>query len=337
MIISSTPYRISFFGGGTDYPAWYELHGGGVLSTTINRYCNIQARVLPPFFEHKYRIVWSKIETPTDSGQIEHPSVRAAIEHLGIEQGLEIHHFGDLPARSGLGSSSSFTVGILNALHGLLGSLKSKQELAEEAVYLEHKIIQENVGIQDQIAAAHGGFNRIDIASDGKFRIEPLPIEVNRLAELEDHLLLIFTGVARTASDVAEKKIAALNAKEDALYQMAAMVDVAVDILMSDQDIRRFGELLHQSWLLKRSITPEISTDLVDGLYDRARNAGAIGGKLLGAGGGGFMLFFVEPEKREKVLDALNGYLAVPFGFENNGTHISLYKQGMYPVHRRMD
>jgi D-glycero-alpha-D-manno-heptose-7-phosphate kinase len=332
MIISSTPYRISFFGGGTDYPNWYELHGGSVLSTTINRYCNIQARVLPPFFRHKYRIVWSKIETPTESGHIDHPAVRAAIEHLAIEQGLEIHHFGDLPARSGLGSSSSFTVGILNALHGLLGSLRSKHQLAEEAIYIEHEMIRENVGVQDQIAAAYGGFNRIDIGSSGEFRVEPLPIASERLALLEDHLVLVFTGVSRTASDVAEKKIAALTAKEDVLYQMAAMVDPAVDLLMSDQDIRQFGEMLHESWQLKRSITPEISTDLVDGIYHQARTAGAIGGKLLGAGGGGFMLLFVEPEKRARVLQVLDGFLAVPFGFENNGTHIALYKQGMYPV-----
>lgn len=324
MIITSTPYRISFFGGGTDYPAWYRQHGGSVLSTTIDRYCNIQARDLPPFFDHKYRVVWSKIETPSRLSDIEHPSVREAIRFTGLEQGLEIHHFGDLPARSGLGSSSSFTVGILNALNGLNGKMASKNELAKSAIHLEQEIIKEDVGIQDQIAAAYGGFNRIDIEKDGAFTVQPIPVSADRLALLQDHLLLVFTGVSRTASLIAKSKIAALGSKKSVLERISAMVEHGIDILMNDRDIRQFGELLHEGWGLKQSITPEISTATVDNLYETARNSGAIGGKLLGAGGGGFMLLFVEPEKRADLIDALGDYLTIPFKFERSGSRISL-------------
>lgn len=324
MIITSTPYRISFFGGGTDYPEWYEKHGGSVLSTTIDRYCNIQVRDLPPFFDHKYRVVWSKIETPAQASDIEHPAVRSAIEFLGLEQGLEIHHFGDLPARAGLGSSSSFTVGILNALNGLDGRMLGKAELARTAIHVEHEVIREDVGVQDQIAAAYGGFNRIDIEKDGTFNVQPIPIGAGRLAELEDHLLLVFTGISRTASLVAKQKIEALGSKRNVLERMRSMVEDGIDVMTDDRDIRQFGELLHEGWELKRSITPEISTTLIDDIYSTGRAAGAVGGKLLGAGGGGFMLFFVEPEKRKNVLEALNGYLTIPFKFERGGSRISL-------------
>jgi len=325
MIISATPYRISFFGGGTDYPAWYQKHGGAVLSTTINRYCNIQARYLPPFFRHKYRVVWSKIETPIESSEIDHPIVRAAVQHFGIEEGMEIHHFGDLPARSGLGSSSSFTVGILLALHGLTGKIVGKEELAREAVLVEQEIVAEMVGVQDQIAAAFGGFNRIEFEKDGRFTVNPLLVSKSRLRLLNDHLVLVFTGVSRTASTVAEKQVAAFGSKEDVLKRMAAMVDDGVELMVGDRDIREFGELLHEGWELKRSITPEISTGEVNDLYDLGRSAGAIGGKLLGAGGGGFMVFFVEPEKREHFLGQIDGYLNVPFEFEDKGSHIVHY------------
>lgn len=324
MIITSTPYRISFFGGGTDYPAWYQNHGGSVLSTTIDRYCNIQVRDLPPFFSHKYRVVWSKIETPSTLSEIEHPSVREAIRFLGLEQGLEIHHFGDLPARSGLGSSSSFTVGVLNALNGLNGRMVGKSELAKTAIHLEHELIREDVGIQDQIATAYGGFNRIDIEKDGAFSVQPIPLHAERLRSLEDHFVLVFTGVSRTAALIAKQKIAALATKQTVLERMAAMVDDGIDVLMNDRNIREFGELLHEGWELKRSIAPEISTAAVDTLYDAGRAAGAIGGKLLGAGGGGFMLFFVEPEKRSQLIDALGSYLTIPFKFERGGSRISL-------------
>tara|TARA_R110000868_G_scaffold4155_48_gene25662 strand:+ start:888 stop:1868 length:981 start_codon:yes stop_codon:yes gene_type:complete len=324
MIITSTPYRISFFGGGTDYPAWYCQHGGAVLSTTIDRYCNIQVRDLPPFFDHKYRVVWSKIETPSRLSDIEHPSVREAIRFTGLEQGLEIHHFGDLPARSGLGSSSSFTVGILNALNALNGKMASRKELAMSAIHLEQEIIREDVGIQDQIATAYGGFNRIDIEKDGTFIVQPVPVSADRLALLEKHLVLVFTGVSRTASLIAKRKIAALASKQTVLKRLSAMVDDGIDILMNDRDIRLFGELLREGWELKRSITPEITTTVVDDLYETAMNSGAIGGKLLGAGGGGFMLLFIEPDKRSDLIVALGDYLTIPFKFERSGSRISL-------------
>lgn len=330
MIITSTPYRISFFGGGTDYPVWFKEHGGAVLAASINRYCYISCRFFPPFFEFKHRIVWSRIELVQSTADIQHPAVREAISLLKIDEGLEIHHDGDLPARTGLGSSSAFAVGILHALYALKGELVSKQRLASEAVRLEQDLLKENVGIQDQITTAYGGLNLIEIDRTGAFQVRPVPITPLRRNALHEHLLLIYTGIARTASQMAEKQIASIPDKTAVLKRMQAMVYEAAEILTGNNDIREFGSLLHETWQLKQSISPEISTPLIDDLYARARKAGAIGGKLLGAGGGGFVALFVEPQKRQNVLDALKDFLMVPFEIESNGTHIVLYEPERY-------
>jgi D-glycero-alpha-D-manno-heptose-7-phosphate kinase len=326
MIITATPFRISFFGGGTDYPAWFRRNGGAVLSATINKYCYLQCRNLPPFFEYKNHVVWSRIETTSDADSIEHPAVREAFRHLGIKQGLEVHHFGDLPARTGLGSSSSFAVGLLHALHSVRGEIVGKRRLADEAIYLEQTLLKENVGVQDQIAAAFGGLNRIDIGHNGYFEVQPVLMSDERRQEFEAHMILLFTGIARHASEVAKKQIEALPEKEGVVRRMQTLVDEGIRVLGNGADLREFGELLDETWALKRSISDAISTATVDEIYERAKRAGAIGGKLLGAGGGGFMLLFVEPARRAEVSKALGDYLQIPFRFERSGSRIVLFE-----------
>ena len=326
MIISRTPFRISFFGGGTDYPAWYRKHGGAALATTISKYCYITCRWLPPFFEHRSRVVWRLVELVKENSEIQHPSVRATLQHLGISRGVELHHDGDLPARTGLGSSSAFTVGLLNALNGLLGLMTSKMELTRDAIRIEQEILKENVGSQDQTITAHGGFNRMEFGRDGSIQVNPILLAPERLAELQDHMLLIYTGLSRTASEIAGEQIQATAHKETELRSMREMVDEAVRILQGGQGIEAFGRLLHESWLLKRSLTSKVSTPLVDEVYERALRAGAIGGKLLGAGGGGFLLLFAGPEEQPRVLEALDGFLHVPFRFETEGSRIIFYE-----------
>lgn len=322
MIISRTPYRISFFGGGTDYHTWYQQYGAAVLATTINHYCYLQCRLLPPFFEHKSRVVWSKVEEVIHHHEILHPSVRAILEYLQINQGVEVTHQGDLPARSGLGSSSAFTVGLLHSMYALRGMISSKRELACEAIHIERDILRENVGVQDQIQTAYGGLNKILISPNGNFEVIPLIIQPKRLQELQDHLLLFFTGVSRTASDIAGEKMLSIPQKKNELTQMREMVDIAENILTSNGDIKLFGELLHESWMLKRKISSKISPQFIDEIYDKARANGAIGGKILGAGGGGFMLFFTSPENKPRLCEALRDLLLVPFHFESNGSQI---------------
>src|SRR3990167_7564061 len=301
MIITRTPYRISFVGGGTDYHTWYQKHGAAVLSVTINHYCRLHCRFLPPFFEHKSRIVYSKVEEVKKHADIQHPAVRAILQYLKINNGIEIHHQGDLPARSGLGSSSAFSVGLLNAMYGLMGMISNKRELACEAIHIERDILKENVGVQDQIATAYGGLNKIIVHANGNFEVLPLVLPMSRLHTLHEHLLLFFTGISRTASDV------------------------AAQLLCTNKDITLFGELLHETWLLKRQISHKISSTFIDDIYAKARHAGAIGGKLLGAGGGGFMLFFVKPENKPSVCHALKDLLLVPFDFESSGSQIIFY------------
>lgn len=327
MIISRTPFRISFFGGGTDYPAWFRENGGSVLSTTINKYCHISCRHLPPFFANKHRIVWSQIESVSAIDEIKHPSVRECMRFLDVKEGLEVHHDGDLPARAGLGSSSSFTVGMLHALRGLQGRMPDKKQLATDAIHVEQKLIQENVGCQDQIAVAFGGFNRIDFHPSGDFSIFKVILTPERLETLQDHLLLVFTGVSRTASDIAGDKIKAVVDKKSEFAAMQNMVGEASTILGGAGPLDEFGKLLHESWQLKRSLTPKVTTDHIDDIYARARKAGAIGGKLLGAGGGGFMLFFAAPERHAAIKQALGDFLHVPFRFETSGSHIIFYEK----------
>lgn len=330
MIISRTPFRISFFGGGTDYHTWYEKHGGAVLSTAINHHCYITVRNLPPFFPGKSRVVWSKIELVDDNNDISHPAVRGVLQHLGIDQGLEIHHGGDLPARSGLGSSSSFTVGLLNAMHAMRGEMTNKRQLACEAVHVERTLLKENVGVQDQIAAAYGGFNKIVLLPNGDFIVEPVIISQERLQSLQDHCLMFFTGVSRTASEIAKKQMDSADEKKTELYAMRQLVDEALTVLTTGADLSEFGKLLHESWQLKRSLSSAIAPGYIDDMYKAARAAGAYGGKLLGAGGGGFMLFFARPEDHPKIKKLLNDLLYVPFKFEPSGSSIIFYEPASY-------
>lgn len=326
MIISRTPYRVSFFGGGTDYPAWFRENGGAVLATSINKYCYISARYLPPFFEHRSRIVYSKVETVKTIDEIQHPVVRAVLRYLGIEEGVEIHHDGDLPARTGIGTSSTFTVGILHALHALRQRMVSKEALAREAIEVEQVILRENVGVQDQISAAFGGLNRIEIRPDGSFVVTPVILPPGRREELEGSLLLFFTGFARTASEVVKEQLERTAANAAQLRRMYAMVGEGVEILASGGPIEAFGELLHEAWTLKRSLSGRVSTAEIDAIYDAARAAGAVGGKLLGAGGGGFILFVVPPDRQPAVREALRRLLHVPFAFESGGSQIIVYQ-----------
>lgn len=330
MIISRTPYRISFLGGGTDYHTWYQTHGSAVLSTSINHYCYLHCRYLAPFFEHKSRIVWSQVEEVLSHHEIKHPAVRAVLEYLQINQGVEINHQGDLPARSGLGSSSAFTVGLLHAMYALRGMISSKRELACEAIHIERDLLKENVGVQDQIATAYGGLNKILIRPDGNFEVTPLILPYARTREFHDHLLLFFTGVSRTASDIAGDKIRSIPDKTRELHIMREMVETAENILCNQRDITEFGELLHEAWMVKKQLSQKIAPPYINEIYEKARNAGAIGGKLLGAGGGGFMLFFVKPENKLKVCDALANLLLVPFDFENSGSQIIFYDASQY-------
>jgi len=325
MIISKTPFRISFFGGGTDYPTWFEKNGGAVLSTTIDKYCYITIRYLPPFFEHKHRIVYSLMENVKETCEINHPVVRALFDYFKIEKGLEVHHDGDLPARSGLGSSSSFTVGMLNSFYSLKGKIRSKSQLAKEAIHIEREIIKERVGSQDQVAVAHGGFNKIVFHNDHNFRVEPITLHNEKIVQLQNHLMLIFTGFSRFASEVAAEQIRNTPKKKKELSTIRSMVDKAIDILNSDRDIVEFGQLLHESWQIKKRLSSKISNSRVDALYERALRHGAIGGKLLGAGGGGFMLLFVRPEDRQKVTNELKDFLEVKFKFEKEGSQIIYY------------
>lgn len=326
MIITRTPLRVSFFGGGTDYPAWFREHGGAVLATTIDKYLYLHCRYLPPFFDFKSRIVWSKIEQVQEPSEIAHPAIRGVLEWMKIGEGVEIHHHGDLPARTGLGSSSSFSVGLLHALHALRGELVSKRRLAEEAIFVEQQVLQENVGVQDQIQSAFGGLNRIDIRTDGSFEVMPLVVRAERLVGLQKHLLLLYTGLSRTASEIAAEQVATVGQKTAELRTMREMVDQGEKILVGNGDLREFGRLLDESWKLKRSLSSKIAPGFVNEIYDVARQAGADGGKLLGAGGGGFMLIFVTPEKRASVLKSLQKLLPVPFQFERGGTQIVLYE-----------
>lgn len=330
MIISRTPYRISFFGGGTDYHTWYQEHGAAVLSTTINRYCYLHCRKLAPFFQHKSRVVWSIVEEVLSNHDIQHPSINAVLEYLKINAGVEIHHLGDLPARSGLGSSSAFTVGLLNGLYALNGVMPSKHELACEAIHIERDIIKEQVGVQDQIETAYGGLNKILIQPNGDFEVMPMILHPERLQSLQDHLLLFYTGVARNASNIAEEQIKSIPNKQAELSSIRQMVDEGINILSSQSDLKDFGRLLHESWMLKRQISSKISPAFVDSIYATALKAGALGGKLLGAGGGGFILFFVEPDLQKQVCEALNNLLLVPFKFENSGSQIIFYDNNNY-------
>jgi D-glycero-alpha-D-manno-heptose-7-phosphate kinase len=327
MIISRTPFRISFFGGGTDYPAWFSRHGGAVIGTTIDKYCYLSVRRLPPFFAHKHRIVWSEIELVNDIGEIRHPAVNAILREMDIEDGMEIAYNADLPARSGLGSSSAFIVGLLNALYALNGRRIAKHELGAEAVRIEQEVMKEAVGNQDQIWAAHGGLNRIDFHPDGSYDVAPLIVDNAARGRLQDSLMLFFTGFSRDAFALAQRQIDNMEAKHDELGRMAALVDDAADLMCRGENgIADFGGLMHESWMMKRSLADGVTTPDIDAIYDKGRAAGAYGGKLLGAGGGGFMLFVVPSDARARLSAALSDLIQVSFAFETGGSRIVVFE-----------
>lgn len=325
MIISRTPFRISFFGGGTDYPTWYRQHGGAVLAATINKYCYLTCRYLPPFFEHRLRVVYSKIESCQKIDEIQHPSVRESLRFLKVNRGMEIHHDGDLPGRSGMGSSSSFTVGLLNALHALHGRAVGKKQLAEQSIHLEQDILKETVGSQDQVCATYGGVNRISFFQNGDFAVQPMTLSPERLTELKSYLMLFYTGIKRTASDVASTYVASMADRAALLHKMRDCVDKSCEILNSGKSLIPFGELLHEAWMAKRALSDKVSNARVDGLFEDARKTGAVGGKLLGAGGGGFILLFVPPEKQNKIRKQFSKLIEVPFEFEFSGSQIIFF------------
>src|SRR3989338_6837247 len=326
MIISRTPFRISFFGGGTDYPGWYRQHGGAVLATTINKYCYITCRHLPPFFEHRTSVVWSVVERVNTIEEIQHPAVRETLRFMKIDGGIAIHTDGDLPARSGLGSSSSFTVGLLNAVSALRGTMANKMQLARDAIHVEQELLRESVGVQDQITAAFGGFNRVILHPDDQFDIQPVIVGPDRLRALEERLLLFYTGVSRRASDVAAEQIRVIPAQQAALQAIRQTVDAAMEIVTGRGELEAFGRLLHDAWELKRGLTGRITTPEIDAMYDEARAAGALGGKLLGAGGGGFILFYAPPGAHRRIKERLRHLLWVPFAFERQGSEIIFYE-----------
>ena len=327
MVISMTPFRVSFFGGGTDYPSWFREHGGTVISATVNKYCYITCRYLPPFFKHSHRIVYSKVEAVKSISDIQHPSARAVLYWLKVEQGLEIHHDGDLPARSGLGSSSAFTVGLLNAISALHGKHTPNQELASQAIHIEQNIIKENVGSQDQIATACGGFNTIRFEANGDFDVSPVILSPEKKAQLENHLMLFYTGLSRDASEIAKLQIENIPSKKRELRRMMDMVGDAKNILQDSTDYcKEFGQLLDESWSLKRSLSDKVSTKEIDEMYKEAMNAGAYGGKLMGAGGGGFLILIVKPELQKRVSERLKNLIHVPIKFEFSGSKIVFYQ-----------
>ena len=327
MIISRTPFRVSFFGGGTDFPAWYRDNEGAVLSTTIDKYCYISCRRLPPFFDYKTRIVYSKYEHVNEVDQIIHPAVKETLRFMNIKDGLEIHHDGDLPARTGLGSSSSFTVGLLHALYALKGKMVTKKKLALESIHIEQEMIKENVGSQDQVAVAFGGLNKITFNGNHEIEVTPVTIAPTRLSEFQNYLMLFFTGFTRLASEIEGEKIKQISNKQSELRKLHCLVDQAIDILNGDSDLTDFGKLLHESWMLKKGLSEKVSTSHIDEIYDIAMKNGAIGGKLLGAGGGGFILFFVKPEDRDSLRKALGSLLYVPFRFDKLGSQIIYYSE----------
>ena len=325
MIISRTPFRISFFGGGTDYPSWYRIHGGSVLATTINKYCYLTCRYLPPFFEHRIRVVYSKTEYCQDAEEIKHPAVREILRYLKIDRGVEIHHDGDLPARSGIGSSSAFTVGLLHALYALKGHIPTKHKLAQESITVEQELLKEMVGSQDQVLAAYGGFNHVTFFPNGEFSVKPMTLPPGRIQDLNSHLMLFFTGIHRTASHLAKSYVQDVESKKRQIQMIGDMVNEAVSILSGDRDLLSFGKLLHEGWQAKCGLSPKVSNPAVNEMYTEALCAGAIGGKLIGAGGGGFLLLFVAPSRQSKVRQRLRKLIHVPFKFESLGSQIIFF------------
>ena len=332
MIITRTPFRMSFFGGGTDMEEYFKKNNGAVLSTTIDKYCYVNVRHLPPFFDYKTEIVYSKTERVQDINEIEHPAVRNAMKELDMHQ-IRLTYEADLPARSGLGTSSSFAVGMLNAFYALKGKYVSKKRLADEAINLERELCNESGGWQDQIAASFGGFNRINFSNNG-YEVLPIIISPERKEKLNKNLFMFFTGFTRFSSDIQKINNENKNGKEkkeETLKKMYELVDEAEKILTDkNRDLDDFGRLLDYSWKLKKQTGKAVSTSNIDALYERGIKAGALGGKLLGAGGGGFLVFYVQPENHERLKQELKDLLYIPFEFENEGTKVLYYSPESY-------
>lgn len=330
MVITQTPFRMSFFGGGTDFPDFFETYGGSVISTTFDKYCFVTVSHLPRFFDYKDQITYSKIERTNTVDEIEHPAVREAMKYLDMHE-LRMVYEADLPARSGLGTSSSFAVGMLNAFYALKGRHADKMQLAKDAIYVERTLCGESGGVQDQIAASFGGFNRIDFSEQG-YTVSPLIMPKERKQELSDNLLLFFTGFSRFSSDIAKDQENVTKNRTEELKEMLTLVDEAERALTSKCSLDEFGRLLDYTWQIKRKITDKISNDSIDCLYETAKKAGALGGKLLGAGGGGFLLFYIEKDRQKAVKEKLAKLLHVPFEFEDIGTRILYYKAEDYDL-----
>lgn len=329
MIITKTPFRMSFFGGGTDLPEFFREHGGSVISTSFDKYCYVNVRHLPRFFDYTNEIFYSRIERVKDISEIEHPLVRNAMEQLHMQE-LRLTYEADLPARSGLGTSSSFAVGMLNAFYALKGKYASKKKLADQAIYLERVLCHEAGGWQDQIAASFGGFNRIDFSPDG-YSVKPIIISNERKERLNDNLMMFFTGFTRTSADIQAQVNLSGTDRTAGLLEMLKLVDTAEEILLDkNTSLDEFGRLLDYTWQLKRGLSPIVSTNSIDDLYRKGKEAGAIGGKLLGAGGGGFLVFYVNQEYRAAVKEAMSDLLYVPFRFETGGTRVIHYTPENY-------
>jgi D-glycero-alpha-D-manno-heptose-7-phosphate kinase len=331
VIICRTPFRVSFFGGGTDYEPWFREHGGAFLSTTIDKYCYVMCRHLPPFFDIKGRISWAKIETVNTREEIENPVVRECLRFLNLEPTLDIHYHGDLPARAGLGSSSAFAVGLLHALHALNNHYVTKHVLASEAIKVEQDFIGDTVGVQDQTAVAHGGLNHCVIDRSGKVTVRSIIAPPGRIADLEKHVILFFTGISRNAGAIAASQVKGFAERAREMHRIRELVDQGAEILQGRGDLLEFGALLHESWQMKRTLSSLVSSDFIDDAYARARKAGAIGGKLLGAGGGGFLLVFASPERHPQIIAALSDLLYVPIEFEREGSQIIFYDPESQP------
>lgn len=329
MIITQTPFRMSFFGGGTDFSGFYNEHGGAVISTTFDKYCYVTVRHLPPFFDYKTHVTYSREEKINNLSEMQHPAIRNAMEWLDMHD-IRLTYESDLPARSGLGTSSSFAVGMLSAFYALKGQYADKRKLADDAIYLERTLCKEAGGIQDQIAASFGGMNRINFSADG-YTVHPVIINPERKKLLNEHLMLFFTGFSRFSSDIQKGTEKSMKDKTQQLLEMYRLVDDAEKILTDkNTSLNEFGKLLDYTWQLKRGISSGISTDSIDEQYERAKKAGALGGKLLGAGGGGFLLFYVPKDKQADVKKALAGQMYVPFSFENDGTKVIHYSPETY-------
>lgn len=329
MIITKTPFRMSFFGGGTDMENFFKENGGAVISTTFDKYCYVNVRHLPRFFDYSTELSYSKTERITDVEEIQHPAIRNAMKMLDMHE-LRLTYEADLPARSGLGTSSSFAVGMLNAFYALKGKYADKKKLADEAIYLERALCDESGGWQDQIAASFGGFNRINFNADG-YEVLPIIISPERKKRLNSNLMMFFSGFTRFSSDIQKANNVSAEEKKVQLQEMLLLVDEAEEVLTNkEKDLDDFGRLLDHTWKLKKQTGSSISTGGIDEYYQKGMDAGALGGKLLGAGGGGFLVFYVQPEYQEAVRAAMHELLYIPFQFEDGGTRVIYYSPEEY-------